>query len=171
MVYNIIDEQTDFILSSDNGFQQVYENRENAIIRVHYKFITYNEPLFYSIDTILEILNKQYQTKSEDWTICIKEKMLNNKHIIYYYFYSHIYSIKLIDLKKSIGTLYLKYIHIDESIYYRKIKKYNNCIIADIPHQSDYSKKYFKYYKLFSGNLKDSLLEKCEKLKLYVIEC
>lgn len=167
IIYNVLDEQVENILNYDNGFQQGYLNYDSTIVRLHYKFITYNEPLYSTIDTILEVLNNYYKTNSEDWTITTKESMLNNNHIIQYYFYSHIYSIKLKDLRKSIKTVECKNINIDDSIYYIKYREF---IKAEIPFQSDYSKKYNKHYKLFNGSLKNSLLTLVNNLKLCSLE-
>jgi hypothetical protein len=164
IIYNVLDEQVGFILSSDNGFQQGYLNYDSTIVRLHYKFITYNEELYSTVEIILEALNNYYKTSSEDWTITIKESMLDKKHIIQYYFYSNTYSIKLKDLKKSIKIVQYKNIHIDDSIYY---VKYREFIKAEIPFQSDYSKKYNKHYKLFNGSIKNSLLTLVNNLKLF----
>jgi hypothetical protein len=168
IIYNILDEQLDFILSSDNGFQQAYINNDNIIVRIHYKFITYNEPINSSIDNILDELNKSYKTESIDWTITLKEIILNKQHKVYYYFYSNKYCSYLKNLKSSIHFLKNKYIYVDDSIYYMKYKDF---IKAEIPYQSDYSKKYYKHYKLFHGHIKNSLLSSTQNLKMYLLEC
>jgi hypothetical protein len=121
-----------------------------------------------TIETILEELNTKYKTNSEDWTITLKESMLNKQHKVYYYFYSNIYSTTLKELRSSIKMLLYRNIHIDDSIYYVNHKDF---IKADIPLQSDYSKKYYKHYKLINGNIKHSLLSLVENLKHYSIGC
>lgn len=169
IAYVIEDDQYDFVLSCDNGFQQAYEDIDTTIVRLHYKFISYDKPLHFIVEKCTELLNKMYNTNYEDWTIFVKEKIINSKHIIYYYFYSNTYCISLKDLKESINKFHSDLIEFDESIYYTKIKKFKKLIVADIPFQSDRSKKKYTHYKLLNGHAKNRILTACENLKLYTI--
>lgn len=161
MAYNIDDEAIDFILSCDNGFQQAYEDIDSKIIRLHFKFVSYNEPLYFIIDKILEQLNKKYDTNPNDWTVYIKEKVINSEHIIYYYFYSHIFSIQLKNMRDFMNYFHSSFVTCDDSIYYNKISKYKELIVAEIPQQSGGK------HRLFNGHIKNTVLTYTENLKLF----
>lgn len=163
MMYQIDNDSFINILMSNNRFYGSYENNEEINIQLYFKIIMYNKNIQFFIYDILLYINDIFKTNDDNWTVFIDNKMLNNNHAIYLYFYSNKYFTKLKYLKKIINNLYFKDIIFDDSIYYKTNSKYKDFIEVVLPNQI-YKKN--SYYKLMMGMYNNLVLDNIESLEL-----
>ena len=148
MVYQMDDDPVIFMC--DNGFEIAYPNDNSLKMKVHLKVIVYNKNIDYYLYNILDFLNSKFNSNYENWSVIFNEKVIDNKHIIQLYFYSNKYYSTLGELKKIVSYLYESEMVFDDSIYYKKHKKYSFFISNDMVNQT-YSNK--KIYRLLFGEI------------------
>lgn len=148
MIYEIDNDPIVFLC--DNNFEIAYPNDNFLKMRIHFKVIVYNKNIHYYLYNILDFLNNKFNSTYANWSVVYNEKVIDNKHIIQLFFYSNKYYTTLEELKKIVDCLYESEIIFDDSIYYRKHKKYSFFISNEMVNQT-YSKK--NMYKLLFGEI------------------
>lgn len=149
IIYRVENETFINLLLNNNHFYGAYPNDQNQKIRFHFKLILTNKNIMFYMYDILTYINEQFKSEDDDWTIIINEKILNDNHLIYLYFYSKKYYSTLKDLKRIINTLHFEDVLFDDSIYYKSNSKYKDFIELILPNQI-YKKSSF--YKLYMGS-------------------
>jgi hypothetical protein len=165
---NYIDVEAELLLKiieNDYGLHEVINMLDSNIILRLFFDIELEDVDDYDIilENTLEILNKFYNTKNEDWAITCAN--LNNRAS--YHIYSKKYCIKLKKLREDVKKI--AYPTIDDKVYYFSFNNPKDEASLRLPNQSKKGiNKESGIHKIIQGELKDCLVTHFSNLIEYI---